>query len=257
MEVMWKKIKEKKGILIAFDKSMQPLLLWWYKCLRKYSLLPIAFVSLGVSKKVEKWCKNHGYFIQDEKFISYLKKVPVLDEYKKKWFGLIKTDVEQIRPYWFAKPIAMMHTPFEKTLYLDIDCEVLYPLDEIFAYLNDSEIVLCKDMSEINFFKKSSEILFSSGVIVYKNKSRIISKWAKKALEYNCEFLGDQDLLSRIIHVYKYNLKILEMFWNWPVVLGKNKEVKIYHWSGNKKIKLLEKIQEDKELLEEIKELIS
>lgn len=259
MNITWNQIKEKKGALVAFNKTMQPLLLWWYKSLRKYSSLPIAFVGLGISENVKKWCKDHGYFFDSEKYVSFFKKKQVPAKQKEKWFQFLKEDVTDIRPYWFTKPIAMMQTPFEKTLYLDIDCEIKASIDEIFFYSDKkNEIALCKDLYEIisQKDKNQKEILFNSGVIIYKNKSEIIEKWAKLSLECYNNFLGDQDLLSHIIHKYKYNPKILPIFWNWHVALKEDKKIKIRHWGGSSKIKLLEKIKKDSKLVKQIKELL-
>ena len=39
---------------------------------------------------------------------------------------------------WFYKPRAMLETPSHKVCWIDADCEVLQPLDEIFNYPTDT-----------------------------------------------------------------------------------------------------------------------
>ncbi len=259
MNILWEKTKEFEGILVAFDAAMQPLILWWYNTLRKYSSKPIAFVNFGgISKNVKNWCKSHGYYYDNEKYVLNFKKIKVPIKYKKKWSDLIKGDVTDIRPFWFTKPIALMHTPFEKTLYLDIDCEVKDSIDEIFTYLNGNEMALCEDLSEFsNINKNKKEKVFNSGVIIYKSKSKIIEKWAELSLDFSHDFLGDQDLLSHIIYKYKYKPKILPIYWNWHAVLKENEKTKISHWSGSNKLNLIEKITNDFQLIKQIKELFN
>lgn len=258
MKIRWEKTKEEKGILVAFDKSMQPLILWWYKNLRKYSSLPIAFINLGnISKNMKTWCKSNGYYFECEKYVLHFKNIEVPIENQKKWFNLVKTDVTDIRPYWFTKPIAMMNTPFEKTLYLDIDCELISSIDEIFSYLSENQIGLCEDQSENNFLNNLNPIkkVFNSGVVIYKSKSQIIQKWAELSFKCSQDFFGDQDLLSHLIHEYKYSPKIMPLCWNWPAPWREDPDTKICHWFGNNKIKIIEKIQKDSELIDNIKQL--
>ncbi len=262
MNIAWEKTKEKEGVLVAFDRAMQPLILWWYNTLRKYSAKPVAFINLGgICENVKNWCKNNGYYYDNEKFVAHFKKIKIPTKYTNKWADLISGDVALVRPYWFTKPIAMMHTPFEKTLYLDIDCELKSPTDEIFSYLNGNEIALCKDISEFTYFnsnKDQNKILFNSGVIVYKSKSKIVEKWAKMSYEYNHDFLGDQDLLSHIIYKYKYKPKILPIHWNWHAITKENDEAKILHYTGGiAKRKLFENIKKDPSLIKEIEKLLN
>jgi len=52
-------------------------------------------------------------------------------------------------------------------------------------------------------------------------------------------------------------VKILPIYWNWHASLKENSKIKIYHWSGCYKIKLLKKLQEDLQLIRKIKKLLA
>ena len=47
---------------------------------------------------------------------------------------------------WFYKPTAMVDCPYEYTCWLDLDCEVLKPVDEIFNFPTDEKMALTQDV---------------------------------------------------------------------------------------------------------------
>jgi hypothetical protein len=260
MNIKWKKNKEEKGILVAFDATFQPLILWWYKSLRKYSSLPIAFINLGnISENVKNWCKKNGYYYDLQKYVKNFKKIKIPQKYKNQWAEQISGDVASVRPYWFTKPVALMTTPFEKTLYLDIDCQVNADINDFFLCLDEYELALVKYVFQESFsYNKKNITIFNSGVIGYKTKAKIIEEWAELSLKFKHDFLGDQDLLSDIIHENKYVPKILPMEWNWQRLPLLNENAKIlHHCGGLAKSKLFETIKKDPILIEEIKKLLS
>lgn len=261
MKLTWQKTLHERGILVAFDKTMQPLLLWWYKNLRKHCSYPVAFISLrGINENVKNWCKQNGYFYDVEEFVEYFKTIKIPFHCLVNWSKNYSGDVASVRPYWFAKPISIMQTPFLQTLYLDIDCEVKAPLDGLFSELNEEEMCISEDKYESIYLNKEEpkKIIYNSGVILYKSGAKIIEKWALRSLKYSHDFPGDQDLLSYIIYKDNFKPKILSKIWNFEYSLpNRSENVKILHYNGGKaKLEIIEKIQKDKVLFKETKKLL-
>jgi hypothetical protein len=79
------------------------------------SSLPVAFVDGGMSDKRRAWCDKRGHLVS----------------------------VEHIDlPRSWRKPEALHLTPFERTLWLELDCEVRGDVSKMFADWDDREIVV-------------------------------------------------------------------------------------------------------------------
>lgn len=70
------------------------------------------------------------------------------------------------RKSWFLKPEAVLLSPYEKTCWIDIDCEVVAPCPEIFDYAITEKIGLTPD----HWAKRRGRAHWATGVIVVKGK---------------------------------------------------------------------------------------
>src|SRR3990172_13017127 len=187
MQISWELPKEKKGIITILDNKYEWLRPWWIENIKKNSDLPFAFFDLGMSENAKKKAQKLGYVFDLKDFVEDFEKFKIDPTQKKLFLNLMEEGFEDFRAKWFCKPIAMMKTPFEKTLFLDLDCQVLKPLDHIFKSLDKHDFAVCEETKirhEIlvkNMVRFQDEKTFNSGVIAYRHKSKIIESWAKES----------------------------------------------------------------------------
>ncbi|NGX27207.1 MAG: hypothetical protein K940chlam6_01140 [Chlamydiae bacterium] len=212
------------GILVAADEKLEWLLPWWWNRYSAHNNLPVAFVDFGLSHYGRTFCTERGEVIDcpcNLPLFSYTKQGETI-------FG------KRFEKSWFKKPFACPLTPFETTLWLDIDCEVLQPLDSLFE--REGEIHLAKETDaaiarDPNIAE--GEVLYNSGVILYHRDSLLIKKWAEAVLEEGSDFWSDQHTLSRVITSENYPIHLLEEKYNWRMSQGLNIHAAIVHWVGS------------------------
>lgn len=228
------------GILVGCDEKQEWILPWWLRNYRLTNSLPVAFVDFGMSPAAKHWCSKQGVVLSLAEKVLYVQKREEIDpEVVKRWESVYGTDFWESRPSWFYKPIALLETPFERTLWLDVDCEVKGELASLFSTVT-SEIALCPEPSYAQEKVRASsicepgEVLYNSGAILYQKKSPLVALWADEARNCKAPFWSDQHLLSRIIFEKNHPVKELSPLYNWHMALGENQEAKIIHWLGER-----------------------
>ncbi len=224
-------LKGGDGIVIGSDRSQEWLLPWWWENFKKHNRSPVTFVDFGLSEEMKTWCRDRGelaalpfldVFIQDREEIP----AAVAED----WEARYGDHFWQSRKAWFKKPLACLQSPYQRTLWLDLDCEILGPLDDLFnACDHVSGIALVKDRAS----DASPISLYNSGVIAFQRDLPLLSAWADQSFERNGAFRGDQDLLSQLI--FEHNLSICELpaIYNWNIGYGLNPQAVICHWIGD------------------------
>lgn len=153
-------------------------------------------------------------------------KIPVTPQEKispgrqQRWENLYGSKTWQARLSWFQKPLAMQLSPFEESIWLDLDCEILKPLDPLFALLAQGDIAACP------YSKKS----YNSGVVVYRKEASLLTAWAEGCRHDNHRFIGDDHLLSHLIKKAWPGFVPLPNLYNWTGYFGFNPEATIIHW---------------------------
>jgi hypothetical protein len=217
--------KGDRGVLIASDSFSEVCLPWCVHNYRFHNSLPIVFIDLGMSTKAQTWCKQYGQVISFHNPIKVAQKeeinIKIVDIWESRHLGVF---FWKARQKWFNKPFALLLTPFEYTLWLDIDCQVMGSIEPLFDLIQSDPVGLA-------LAKQDDQ--FNSGVIPYRYGIPLITKWAKECIEMNHIFLGDQDVLSYIIQKEKLKIPIVPPKYNWRSVNeGENPEAQILHWAG-------------------------
>ncbi len=234
----YKKIKDKiigklmrKGVLVASDSHMEWLLPWWwerYSCCNEF---PVVFVDLGMTSEARLWCQERGEVLTVTEVFSF-------DTVIKEWEEVYGSSYGQARKAWFKKPLACLLSPFEETIWMDLDCEVLSSIEPIFAYLEGKELAIALDrVSAIpeGFSPEDnleSQLIFNGGVIAYRKGSHLIKEWARIALAESHLYWGDDYILSTLIHQGQEKIQILPPIYNWRLADGTPFYAKIIHWCG-------------------------
>ena len=215
-----------KGIIVGSDQMQEWLLPWWWENYRKHNRYPVAFFDFGLSEAMRRWCKERGSLLRlamPDIFIKDRDEVP--PSIVSDWESRYGEHFWSARKTWFKKPFTCLSSPFAKTLWLDLDCEVLGPLDFLFqASDHPSGIALAKDQIATTY---------NSGVIAFQNNAPILREWANQALSKTDAFRGDQDLLSQIIADQKLSIFELPPIYNWNVGYGIKPDAVICHWLGD------------------------
>ena len=202
-----------KIFLIGVDSLMSDILPWCFNNIRKHNPnSKIGIVALdNLSHKTYRWINdNADYFKQYDKH----KKFP-----------------------WFLKPKVILDCPFEYVCWVDIDCEVLKNIEDIFDYCEDGKIGLTKDVCR----KINNEYCFATGVIAIKNypyKSPLLKKWDLEIKD--TDLRGDQEVLHNILEnepLLKNEINIMPIEYQWLRLLIDNRKEdnpkkKIMHWTG-------------------------
>lgn len=212
------------GVVVAADRGAEWLLNWWWECYSRHHQQPVAFVDFGMSEEARKWCQErgeliafaHNDFVKDKDEISLMQ--------QKKWEGIYGVKVWEARKSWFKKPLAMLQSPFEKSVWMDLDCEVCQPIDGIFEGI---------EKGKLGVVRVEKRGMYNSGVVVFDQESPLLRAWAKACLEEHGDVIGDETVLSQIIRKKKYPFMEVGKEYNWMMGWGYNPRIKVAHWAAN------------------------
>lgn len=211
-------LRDENGILVGSDISQEWLLPWWWKRYSGHNQYPVAFIDFGMSADKKKWCQERGELIPLQLSADFIFQK---EEMNPKTVEELETKYEESfwesRSAWFKKPFALLQTPFNKTIWLDLDCEVRGSLEPLFAYAEPLSLL------------KETEIIYNSGVIPYEKDLDLIIDWAKACIEGNKTFRGDQEVLSHLIKEKNISIRHLPKEYNWSREKPESDSMLIYH----------------------------
>lgn len=179
-----------QGIFTGCDETHEWMLKWWWSHYSAHNSYPVVFCDLGMSKSARLWCETKGTVLALEFPKDYITPREQIDPHLlKKWEPLYKNATWGARKAWFHKPFVFPHTPFDETIWIDLDAQVKKPLAPLFDTLQkaDDGLALCKD-TPLRFLLRlelrlllPKESAYQAGVIAYtkrhqsfKNGSRTV-----------------------------------------------------------------------------------
>jgi hypothetical protein len=227
------------GIIIGCDEKQEWILPWWWKNYSTHNTLPVLFVDFGLSNEAMEWCEQRGKLVSLPSQIPSIKtKNQIENSTIEQWESAYGNGFWKGRSSWFKKPFALLHTPFERTLWLDVDCEVKANLQPLFSE-KVKQISLAPEpeyaQAHMQAFsiKATEETIYNSGVILFPHGTTVILDWAQACIERSDAFWSDQHLLSRLLHEKQIQVDELSQLYNWHMALGKNEQAQIIHWLGD------------------------
>jgi hypothetical protein len=202
-------MKLSDGFITGCDANSEWMLPWFFSNYQQHNDTPIAFMDFGVS--------SMGMSVVKE-FASKIIPMSHLTE-----------------TGWFKKPKAMMMSPFQRTVWLDTDCEVLDDISGIFKLIKPNMLNMVEDKP---WTMRRKEIWHNSGVVGFIGLPPILNSWAQH-VELRPQ-VGDQEVLHSILNPItkiqfindlpnEYNVMRLQMELD-----GYNGPAKIKHWTGAK-----------------------
>ncbi len=140
----WKECRHKaRCIITGCDARHEWMLPWWHENARRHSALPVVFADLGMTPRALSWCRERGEVVRGE--------VPVADAF-------------------LAKPLGIIQSPYAESLWTDLDCEILRPVEPVFGETR-SEIGVVRDVP-------GASDPVQGGVIVVRHGSATALEWA-------------------------------------------------------------------------------
>lgn len=214
---------DSQGIIVGADQTQEWLLPWWWDRYRKYNDYPVAFFDFGLSLEKKEWCRQRGPLIPLRLIDFAEERQNIAPTLIQNWEDDFGTRFWESRGAWFKKPVACSQSPFENTLWIDLDCEILGSTAPIFQYSDHpSGLALMKERSE--------KTIYNSGVIAFRKNNVWISEWARQTHLQHHLFRGDQELLTAILQ--DTEVGNLPPIYNWLRVFEPNPNMVIHHLHG-------------------------
>lgn len=149
--------------------------------------------------------------------------------------------VWQLRFTWYKKPFALLLSPYQRTIWMDLDCQVRGSIEPMFVFCENregfsaaAEHSLSQGLNLQRGIIKSDEKMYNAGVIVYKNDSKIIKEWTEHSKDRNHIHCSDQQVLSEILNSSEVVLTTLPSIYNWLFDQEFNSQSVIFHMWGDK-----------------------
>lgn len=227
------------GVITGCDERQEWMLKWWWENYSKHNTFPVTFFDFGMSKSAQLWCKKRGTVIPFSlPETMTVKKEDVPETIK--WQGTLSEYVWERRHVWFTKAFSLLSTPYDKSLWIDLDCEVKKPIDALFDFCEEGDgFAVTYNVDHADTDWKKREILlphekgYQVGVFSYKRKSPVIDHWLANCFQnYKHEFT-EQSSLSHAIHSGRFRIFIFSNIYNWLEPELDAPEIAIVHHVGS------------------------
>lgn len=251
------------GVIVGCAQNQEWILPWWYMNYSQFNQYPITFIDFGnMSPAAKAWCQERGQLISlnipTHEFV--LGKSEIDPEFIPIWDDLVADlNIWEARLEFFKKPFACSSSPYQRTVWIDLDCQVFKSIQPIFdACENSLGIAVAVEPSMIreDHIQRGlllpNEIEYNSGVIPFKHGTSTIIDWAEYCLKEARYLRGDQEALSRMLYERGDRLPPLPPIYNWRAHLLVDNEndmnsIVILHFLGSLKNIIQLQIDEFKE----------
>jgi hypothetical protein len=238
LDYKWRRLpKEKRGVLCGAEKTQEWMLPWWWSRYIEFNHLPVTFFDFGMTEDMRAWCQKRGEVITLDMDTSFVRPRKEIDpDLAKQWEHYHEWKVWDKRHAWFKKPFAFLNSSYEQGLWIDLDCEILGPLEHLFSQCTKAcQIALVREYASDHLPKFDPSIRYNGGVIVFQHGAQIIEKWAETSVTLNHRFVGDDNVLSFLINQHQLDVVELPDIYNWRMVLGINLDAVVIHWVSSSK----------------------
>lgn len=198
-----------KAVLVGSDANTEWMLPWFVENFKKYNDTHLSIVDFGMTEEAQKWCETNVDSLGDMR---------------------VET------PHaWFLKPFAMANSPFKKTIWLDIDCEILGDVSPIFSKIVPDKLSMVVDRP---WSKRFNTIMYNSGVVAFEGRPKILELWCERIKSKPAR--GDQETLHEMLDPLQQMMYINEIENKWNVLRlqhiegPKVNDAVVNHWTGMK-----------------------
>lgn len=234
--IRWFRSAEKeRGVLCGCDAEQEWLLSWWWGHYSATNAFPVTFIDFGMTEEGRRFCQERGELLSvsiDNTFVK--RKEQLLPGTAAAWEAVYGPTLWPARLRWFKKPFALLHSNYRSGLWLDLDCEVLAPLDALFtAATDESQLALVREHVTEHLPLFDPGVLYNGGVIAFLHGADILLEWAAWSIEKSGDFWSDDAMLSALIYTRALRIVELPDVYNWRLAKGVNINAIIHHWAGS------------------------
>lgn len=215
-------LREEDGIIVGADQTQEWLLPWWWENYCQHNYYPVTFFDFGMTEPMKDWCHAKGELIPlriADIFVKEKEEVAHGQEWESRYGEQFWT----ARKGMFKKPFACLQSPYRRTIWIDLDCEIVGSIHPLFQACGSFGFAIAKDRTDLTY---------NSGVMAFQRNIPLIQEWADQTFEKNGDFPTDQHLLSKIIEEKRIFVFEIPPIYNWNVGYGLHPETVIYHWLG-------------------------
>ncbi len=165
------------GVVVGVVGGQEDLVPFFVENYLRQNSLPILWVDFGVSARCIRLLKSLGRVLccSDHRSMG-----------------------------WLRKPFAILQSPFERMIWLDLDIEVKGNLLSYLEMGKSAELMAGEDYCNPPAFRKNlpeEAVLWDTGVLVVKSGCQLIIDWARLIRESNVKrFTGDHEAFSLAVH---------------------------------------------------------
>ncbi|MGR3973057.1 MAG: hypothetical protein QRY72_00530 [Candidatus Rhabdochlamydia sp.] len=199
-----------QGVMIGCDEAREWMLPWWWERYQQWCTFPVVFGDFGMTPAAKRWCLARGDLL-------------ALKESRSRSMNSSSDE------HLIDQMIALVTTPFQQTIWLDLDCEIMGSLTPLFGYLHPHTLLsLCsRDSSCLR------KRVYNTGVIVYEKRSPILRAWASDVFKPGYDKEQESHLLEELLNQEKIDSVDIPSKYNWDVREGIHPEAAILHWQGD------------------------
>ena len=156
------------------------------------------------------------------------KRQKIMKEYPEVWFSI---PLEKRKDSgWFYKLHAVIDAPEKRVAWLDVDCEILTSIEDVFELVPLGTIGLTRDWVRDNWW--------ATGVIVVNDRPDLLYEWNNRLLAGD-DIRGDQEALKDLVARNKHpEIQELPQEYQWLRISLNSKidspNKKVIHWTGPK-----------------------
>ena len=199
-------IKRKPGrcFLTGSDDRLEDLLPWWYENLRRHHPdEPIVFADFGMSTTMLDWCGERGEVLNIGRHPVYA---------------------------WHNKPKAIWMCPYETRCWLDVDCEVLATIGEVFDYAKQGLAVTEDWVRGENWEHAHGQMPVATGVVAVSGECKIVMQWAE--ISTSAKHRGDQESLNGILAGDRNRVCLMPREFQSLRLDSFDQDGRLIHWTG-------------------------
>ena len=215
-----------RGILTGSDARMELFLPWWFDHYQRHNSYPVAIVDFGLSDWGKRVAKRIGTLIDGPEAPTHpLGKSP-LRIHSQAYF-------QEKRSVWFSKPLALINTPFEQTLWIDIDCKIKAELSSCFGieFGATPNRKLGNNWGIKHGYIQPGEKLYNSGFITFSKRSSLLKAWCDEVTQNGHKHISDDYAMTALINSKKWPFTPIHQDYNTSYA-DADEKTKIVHYIG-------------------------
>lgn len=205
-------LPESAGVLLLADSKLEWMLPWWmHNFERSNSELSVAIVDVGLSSEAVRWLTS-----KDRELIRLPENLP------------------ELRSAWFYKPFAILNSPFEATVFSDLDCEIRGDISQMNLWSSDG-LVIGNDLFPVGESRKlfREKFYYNTGLIGVRKDNPIISSWCEETVNLHSTLRSDQEVLNLVLYEKEARIVELPAHYHQLRLEGDHKDAVVMHWTGD------------------------